>query len=288
MGGLIRRFLEECLQLPAPAPLLQAYNGLEGTPHFQLLRSVAKEWSYCKNATHNYTTMGGKNKRQRATSRLIETFENIDGLRAQLSQLKHELIVAEVACPGLLKRMCHVEATQARKQREQHQKDHQEGSSSSASTLQHSSSESTSTTSTDMLDVFEKFDDGQLEVFNKANEAMKQLRKFYFDQSRRLAVRISQLKKGRQVTMERIQRAQTHAQAQHPPPHGGGFTPHQSTLPPHTQHQIHQQQPSHILPHQQPTTTAQLQQMQQQLYMSQDGGVLPHQINMHLHQPWSD
>lgn len=277
VGGLIRRFLEECLQLPAPGPLLTAYTGLEGTPHFQLLRSVAKEWSYCRNATQNYTSMGGKSKRQRATSRLIETFENIDSLRSQLSLLKHKILIMEVDSPGSLKRICRAEAAAARKLREQQQG----GEASGTSGAEHFTPEEL-----DCKDI--KSSDRDL--FEGATEVMKQLRKLYFDQSRRLAVRISQLKKGRQATQERMQRQQSQMQQQN-------YVQQQSIQQQqqhHHQQQQQQQQQHHLQQQQQQHHTLQQQQqqqqmMQQQLQLAQEGVMLPHQLSLHhLHQPWSD
>ncbi|RXG55012.1 Broad-complex core protein isoform 6 [Armadillidium vulgare] len=128
VGGLIRRFLEECLQLPDPAPLLATYSGLEGTPHFQLLRSVAKEWSYCRNATQNYSTLGGSSKRQRATSRLIETFENIDTLRNELAHLLHAIIVIEITMSGTVKKICKAEQSYVQQQQQQLNQQAQQGS----------------------------------------------------------------------------------------------------------------------------------------------------------------
>ncbi|KAA0202451.1 hypothetical protein HAZT_HAZT009229 [Hyalella azteca] len=277
VGGLIRRFLEECLQLPAPGPLLSAYTGLEGTPHFQLLRSVAKEWSYCRNATHNYTTMGGKSKRQRATSRLIETFENIDSLRSQLSQLQHRIILLEVDNPGTLKRICKAEAAIARKQREHQQQQQTSGGEAMAGTSS-SGAEAFTPEEMDCKDI--KASDREL--FDAATEVMKQLRKLYFDQSRRLAVRISQLKKGRQATQERMQRQQTQMQQSYV----------QQTLQQQQQQQHHhqqQQQQQHHLQQQHNLQQQQMQQMQQQLQLAQEGVMLPHQLSLHhLHQPWSD
>ncbi|MPC11831.1 hypothetical protein E2C01_004507 [Portunus trituberculatus] len=140
VGGLIRRFLEECLQLTEPAPLLTCYTGLESTPHFQLLRSVAKEWSYCRNATQNYTSMGGSSKRQRATSRLIETFESIDSLRTQLAHYMHQVILLEMAQPGTVAKVCRAEMQlqqhhqQASQQASQQGEGGQEGGGGSNST----------------------------------------------------------------------------------------------------------------------------------------------------------
>lgn len=210
VGGLIRRFLEECLQLTEPAPLLSCYTGLESTPHFQLLRSVAKEWSYCRNATQNYTTMGGSSKRQRATSRLIETFESIDALRTQLAQYMHQVILLEMAQPGTIAKVCRAEM-----QLQQH---HPQSSQQQAANQQGEGGQegggggggSNSTGEPGLLDLAELagITPEQSSNFNKATEVMKQLRKLYFDQSRRLAVRISQLKKGRQQSQERMQRQQ--------------------------------------------------------------------------------
>ena len=273
VGGLIRRFLEECLQLPEPSPLLSCYTGLEGTPHFQLLRSVAKEWSYCRNATQNYSSMGGSSKRQRATSRLIETFESIDALRGQLAQLLHQIILLEITLPGTVNKVCRAEQSVNQNQQQQYQHQQQQDGGGGLGNEENAGEQSgpggASGEPPSVIPEVEGVNSGQVEHFVKSTEAMKQLRKLYFDQSRRLAVRISQLKKGRQHAQERLQRQQQQLQQNYL----------QQTI-----QQIQQQQ-------------QQLQNNQQQTQqlshhqLSPDGLQLnPHgQLSLHqLHQPWSD
>lgn len=276
VGGLIRRFLEECLQLPDPAPLLSTYSGLEGTPHFQLLRSVAKEWSYCRNATQNYSTLGGSSKRQRATSRLIETFENIDSLRNELAHLLHGIIIIEITVSGTVKKICKAEHAYVQQQQQQlSQQNQQHGSNGeSPANIDVVNREFV------IMDI-EGVSAAQQEEFKKATEVMKQLRKLYFDQSRRLAVRISQLKKGRQQSHERMQRHQQQMQQNYI---------HQ-TVQQHMQQQQHHQQQQQQQQHHQ-------QQIQHQIQGSQHSQISPDgtlqlahhsQLSLHhLHQPWSD
>ena len=200
MGGLIRRFLEECLQLPDPAPLLATYNGIEGTPHFQLMKSVAKEWSYCKNATQNYSGLGGSNKRQRTSSRLIETFESIDYLRNQLAQKLYEMLLFELSTPGTVRKICEAEQDYINQQQIKAQQAAQKAgpSADGAVNIDVINREFV------IMDI-EGVATQHQEEFQKATQAMKQLRKLFFDQSRRLAVRISQLKKGLQNEKNRNQ-----------------------------------------------------------------------------------
>ena len=275
VGGLIRRFLEECLQLPEPAPLLSCYTGLEGTPHFQLLRSVAKEWSYCRNATQNYSSMGGSSKRQRATSRLIETFESIDALRGQLAQLLHQIIVLEITNPGTVSKVCKAEQSlsQNQQQQYQHQQQPADGSILSSDDNGASSGEQSLVPGADAAIILEVegVSQTQIDHFTKATEAMKQLRKLYFDQSRRLAVRISQLKKGRQHAQERLQRQQQQMQ------------------------QNYLQQTIQQIQQQQLQQNSQQQQQHSQHHQLSAADSIAQQLNQHgqltlqqLHQPWSD
>ncbi|KAK8722698.1 hypothetical protein OTU49_012173, partial [Cherax quadricarinatus] len=183
VGGLIRRFLEECLQLSEPGPLLSCYTGLESTPHFQLLRSVAKEWSYCRNATQNYTTMGGSSKRQRATSRLIETFESIDALRSQLAHYMHQIILLEMSSPGTIAKVSKAEL-QIQQHQQQVNQQAQQGEGAAPEGGNNSNSDPAPMDIAEMTGITTE----QCTFFSKATEVMKQLRKLYFDQSRRLAV----------------------------------------------------------------------------------------------------